>query len=252
MGELVPHRGIAAILHKGTEIRGQILPAEHHRGRCAHGHPMDHQEIITPDIMGHFAPAAHIQAVQPSHLDGPALGQAMIMQIGHHHVVIQAVTVHPHQVQEADVVIGIAMHHHSRSLRFGRTARRCKDGMQPIAVFPDQGGIAKDAAVVQAVVPRDNSGIAGLGFGPVSLQVVAMFCGEQGIIAHVPAHQAAAHAQHHGQHQDGSGNSLYSHFARSLSVKLFRDARRIISSARSALSVRKISRPRPWKRKEYI
>ena len=80
---------------------------------------MYNHEIIIPDIMCHYCKLLDIKPVKPSHLDSPTFRFTMVMEVRDHHIVIEFVPIHPDQVEETDVVVGVAMNHNSRSLGLG-------------------------------------------------------------------------------------------------------------------------------------
>ena len=62
----------------------------------------------------------------------------MIVEIRHHDVVVEVVPVHPHQVQETDVVVGVAVHNDRGTLRFGRIGGGGIDPVELVTVLADQ------------------------------------------------------------------------------------------------------------------
>ena len=82
------------------------------------------------------------------------------MEVRDHHIVVEVVTVHPHEIHEADVVVSVAMDDYGCALsRFG-LACGGENGMEPIAILPGQGRVPEHPAVVKGAVPIGYAGVA--------------------------------------------------------------------------------------------
>ena len=144
VGELVPGGGVAAVLDEGADVGREVVAAHHHGRGSAHGHAVDHHEVILEDVVGHHRPVFHVQPVQPAHLGGLALGITVVLQVRDHDVVVELVPVHFHEVHEDEMVVRIAVHDDGGALCGGRILGGSIDGVKLVAVRIHAGDILDD------------------------------------------------------------------------------------------------------------
>ena len=211
---LVPDRRVAAILDEGPDIFRELLAAGHHRGGAAHGDSVHHEKVVSENLVGLFDEADGIESVQPAHLDGIALGIAVVVEIRDEDIVVERITVHPHQIEEADVIVGVAMDHDRRALGVCRIGGRDIFIVEVAAAFAFEGSVAVGSVAAEGVIPCDDAGIALLHLHAVAFDVVAVFFGKKGIVAHEFSDHAAGHCEYDCNHCRSqcqiSGDSFHS------------------------------------------
>ena len=148
---------------------------------------MDDHEVIVPDAVDERYPPFYVKPVQPSHLHGLALRISVIMEVRHEYVVVQGIPVHPHEIHEADVVVGVAMDDDSGTFSLARLRSGGIDGVELESAFSDHGRVLEYSGSMQVVIPLYDPGIPGLGLSPVAFDVVSVLLRQQGIVAHILA-----------------------------------------------------------------
>ena len=195
VGELVPGGGVAAVLDEGADVGREVVAAHHHRGGRAHGHAVHDGEVVLEDVVGDRGPVFHVQAVEPAHLGGLALGVAEELEVRDHHVIVELVAVHAHEVHEDKVVVGVAVDDDGGTLGRGGILGGGVDGVQLVAVRVRAGDVLEDALGVQVVVPGHHAGGEGVGLGAGALDVgLAVLGGLEGVVGHEFAGEAAREA----------------------------------------------------------
>ena len=170
--ELPDHGGVAAVLDEAADVFRQRIAAGHHDGRGAHGHAVQHHEVIFEDFMRDLRPLLHVVAVVPAHLDVVALRIAVVLQVREEHVVIELVAVHPNQVKEHDVVVSVTVHHDGGAAGRGGILRRHVAGVYLEVVVSCNGGVFQHAQDLERIVPGRAAGHQGIRFVACALDVL--------------------------------------------------------------------------------
>ena len=65
--------------------------------------------------------------------------------------------------------------------------------MKLVSALTYKGSVPENAAVVEIVVPLDDTRIPGLGLVPVSFEIIAVLLRQKGVIAHITAGKTSGH-----------------------------------------------------------
>ena len=117
----------------------------------------------------------------------------MVVKIWNHYIIIEVLPVHLYQVEEADVVVCVAVYDNRCSLCLRSVGRRCVDSVELVASFTNQGRVLEYSFLMKSVVPGNNARIAGFGLVAVAFEIIPVFLRQQGIAAHESSCQTAGH-----------------------------------------------------------
>ena len=137
--------------------------------------------------MRHVDPSYNVEAVKPAHLHCTAFGISVIMQVRHKNVISEIVPVHPHKIEETDVVVGITVYHDRRTAGICRIGGSRPDGVQPAPSLAHYRSVTECLAGVERIVPGNDARITFLRLCAVTFDIVAVFFRKKGIIAHIVA-----------------------------------------------------------------
>ena len=116
----------------------------------------------------------------------------MILQIRHHHIVVELIPVHLYQIQEDEVVVGIAVHYHRSAFCLGGILCGSVDCVHLESALSDNRSVFEYSRIMQVIVPGNNPGAQRIGFMAGALNIIYTVRGRfQGVIAHELAGQTS-------------------------------------------------------------
>ena len=168
---------------------------------------MDNHEVVTENAMGYLSPLQHVETVEPTHLDGIATGIAVILEVRNEDIVVEIVAIHPHEVEEDEVVVAVAMDHDGGTLGLLRVLCRGIYGVDADVVVAGNYSILQDALLVEGVVPGGTSRKEGIRFVASALDIIhSVGSRSKGVITHEGSYSAAAHHENRCQKHCGMEN----------------------------------------------